>query len=202
VNSKRGQAKIYLVGCLAGLAVVGLFLIAVVWAAGNSRPDYQGYDLSRPWFDGKKWDWFLDMFNAPSIKPQEVGTFQRFPSQSVPRTGVEPEVPNTTNESGLLRDQVPLNPTQATPVSLARGRSLFVIYCGACHGPDGKSQTPVAALGMPAVPIDSLRLVFSEAHLYNKIRYGGPIMPAYAFQTSQQDRWDMVNYMKSQDFGK
>ena len=203
MNSNRSHTRVYLIGCLAGLLTIVGFLVVVVWAAeGPGRPDYQGYDLSKPWFDGKSWDWFLDMFNQPSIKPQEVGTFERFPSQSVPRTGVEPEVPNVSNAAGLLRDQVPPNPTKATPESLARGRKIHDIYCAACHGKDGKSQTPVAAKGMPAVPIDALRLAFSEAHLYNKSRYGGPIMPSYGFQTTQAERWDLVNYLKSPDFGK
>ncbi len=55
---------------------------------------------------------------------------------------------------------------------------------------------------MPAIPIKPLVVAFTEAHLYNKIRYGGPIMPPYGFQTTRKERWDMVNYMKSQDFGK
>lgn len=203
MNSKRGHAKVYLVGCLAGLLTIALFVVAVVWAAERSgRPDYQRYDLSRPWFDGKPWSWMLDMVNQPSIKPQQVGTIQQFPVNSVPRSGVEPEVPNVSNASGLLRDQIPLNPTQATPASLANGRKIFNIYCAACHGQDGKGQTPVAAKGMPAVPIDALRLAFSEPHLYNKIRYGGPIMPAYGFQTTHAERWNIVNYLKSADFGK
>jgi len=204
VNSNRSNRKVYLVGCLAGLMTIALFLATVVvWAAAQPKPpDYQGYDLARPWFDGKPWDWFLDMVNQPSIKPQEVGTMERFPTDSVPTTGVEPDVPNVTNSSGLLRDQIPVNPVKPTAASIADGRKIFDIYCAACHGRDGKAQTPVAAKGMPAIPIDQLRLVFSEAHIYNKIRYGGPIMPTYGFQTSQRERWDIVNYMKSQDFGK
>ncbi|HKI98955.1 MAG TPA: cytochrome c [bacterium] len=204
MNSNRSNRKVYLVGCLAGLMTIALFLATVVvWAAAQPKPpDYQGYDLARPWFDGKPWDWFLDMVNQPSIKPQEVGTMERFPTDSVPTTGVEPDVPNVTNSSGLLRDQIPVNPVKPTAASIADGRKIFDIYCAACHGRDGKAQTPVAAKGMPAIPIDQLRLVFSEAHIYNKIRYGGPIMPTYGFQTSQRERWDIVNYMKSQDFGK
>lgn len=205
MNSKRSPTRIYLVGCLAGLAVFAAFLATVVVWAANERgrlPDYQGYDLSAPWFDGKPWAWFLDMVNSPGIKPQEVGTFQRFPTNSVPRSGAEPEVPNVSNAAGLLRDQIPLNPTKATPESIANGRKIYNIYCAACHGTDGKAQTPVAAKGMPAVPIDALRLAFSEPHLYNKIRYGQPIMPPYGFQTTQAERWDIVNYLKSADFGK
>lgn len=205
MNSEKSHARVYLVGCLAGLLTICLFVaVVVVWAKDQRPrpPDYQGYNLDRPWFDGKSWDWMMDMVNQPSIKPQEVGTFEQFPVDSVPRTGVEPEVPNVSNANGLLRDQMPANPVKATEASIADGRKIFNIYCAACHGQDGKAQTPVAAKGMPAVPIDALRLAFSEAHLYNKMRYGGPIMPSYGFQTSQKERWDMVNYLKSADFGK
>lgn len=204
MNSNGNNRKVYLVGCLAGLMTIALFVATVVvWAHSLPKPpDYQGYNLSRPWFDGKPWDWFLDMVNQPSIKPQEVGTFERFPTQSVPTTGVEPDVGMGTNANGLLRDQFPKNPVPATAASIADGKKIFDIYCAACHGKNGKAQTPVAAKGMPAIPIDQLRLVFSEAHLYNKIRYGGPIMPTYGFQIARKERWDVVNYLKSPDFGK
>lgn len=202
MNSKRRRMKLYMVGCLAGLLVFGLFVVAVVWASTGSRPDYQKFDLTAPWFDGKPFDYYLDMFNNPSIKPQEVGTFQQFPLDSVPRTGVEPEVPNTFNAQGALRDRIPKNPTQATAVSIKNGRKLYDIYCAACHGKDGMADTPVVKKGMPAPPIKGLVPIQTEAHLYNKIRYGGPIMPTYGFQTSRNERWDMVNYMKSPQFGK
>ena len=204
MNSNPRKAKLALVGCVVTLVIIGAVSLAIVWAsAGSAKPDYQGYDLSRPWFDGKGWAWFLDMFDQPSIKPQEQGTFQRFPADSVPRTGREPFIDAMAIRDGrLLRDLIPSNPTQATPASLARGRVLYEIYCGVCHGDKGQAGTPVTKKGMPAPPIGAMLGFLSEAHLYNKIRYGGPIMPTYGFQTSQKDRWDMVNYMKSARFGK
>lgn len=208
MNSKRSITKVYLIGCLTSLLAISLFLIAVVWASsGNDRPDYQGYDLDAPWFDDKKWDWFIDMFNMPSIKPQEEGTFQRFPMDSVPRSGIEPAIPAITNEKGLLRDQIPINPTEPTAASIANGRKMYNIYCAACHGITGMAEAPVAKKGMPAPPIKTMVAIFSEAHLYNKIRYGtvtpGPsVMPAYGFQTSSKERWDIVNYLNSNEFRK
>lgn len=197
MSSKRGQSRMLLVGCLAGLLVIGTFLLAVVWAAERTRPDYQGLDLNAPWFDGKSWDWGMDMVNMPSVKPQQEGTYQRFPLDSVPRQGVEAVIP-----MGPRREVEPLNPGTASAESVANGKKMYTIYCAACHGADGKSQTVVAQRGMPAIPIDALRLVFSESHLYNKIRYGQPVMPPYGFQTTQRERWDIVNYLKSAGFGK
>ena len=204
MNSKPRTARIALVGCLIGLIVFGVASIALVWAAvDRGNTDYQGFDLTRPWFDGKEWDWFRDMFDQRSIKPQEVGTVQRFPEHSVPRSGAEPVIAATAiRDDKLLRDQIPLNPTQAKPASLARGQVLFETFCGVCHGNKGEGDTPVTRKGMPAPPIAAMFPFLTEPHLYNKIRYGGPLMPSYGFQTSQKERWDMVNYMKSPQFGK
>ena len=203
MNSKKPRhTRLYLVAIMTGLATIVLFL-AVVFAAQKERPDYLGYDLNKPWFDGKPWDWMLDMFNQPSIKPQEVGTFQQFPLDSVPRDGSEAFIPADAIRGGqLVRDLEPKNPVPASEASIANGKKIFMIYCAACHGADGNANTPVTQRGMPAPPIAALAPVLSEAHLYNKARYGGPIMPAFGFQTTQQERWDLVNYIKSPQFGK
>ena len=203
MNSKPRHTKVILLGCVTGLMVIGLFVAAVVWAAQKDRPDYQGYDLSAPWFDGKEWAWFLDMFNQPSIKPQEVGTIQNFPVDSVPRSGMEAFIGPAEMAGNLLRRDVePSNPISKSAESIADGKKIYNIYCAACHAKDGSGMTPVTQKGMPAPPIKAMVPALSEAHLYNKTRYGGPIMPAYGFQTSIVERWNLVNYMKSQEFGK
>ena len=71
MNSSARNTKFALVGCLLVLFVlVAAASVAIVWAATDSdKPDYQGFDLNRPWFDGKSWAWFLDMMDQPSIKP-------------------------------------------------------------------------------------------------------------------------------------
>ena len=49
-------------------------------------PKKDGYNIKddeSPWFDGKKYPFFQDMFDGKSIKPQEEGTYQKFPEDSV-----------------------------------------------------------------------------------------------------------------------
>jgi mono/diheme cytochrome c family protein len=196
-----------LAGAALSLAIVGGGIwLAVAWAAAEApkeAPDYQGYNLKRPWFSNQKWDWFLDMVNQPSVKPQETGTFQNFPADSVPRQGVEPFIgADAKIGSQLARDVMPKNPTPASPGSLAHGKFLFDTYCAACHATNGMGMTPVTQKGIPPIPIAVMVPGLSESHIYNKALYGGPIMPSYGFQTSAKDRWDIVNYVKSAQFGK
>jgi mono/diheme cytochrome c family protein len=204
VNIKARRIRIVL-GAATGLTAAGAIWLLVAWAkpAARQAPDYQGYDLARPWYGKQKNPWFLDMVNQPSIKPQEQGTFQNFPQDSVPRGGSEPYI-SAEAKSGnqLARDVMPKNPVQATPRSLANGKLMYETYCAACHANNGMGMTPVTLKGIPPIPVAVMVPALSEAHLYNKALYGGAIMPAYGFQTSARDRWDIVNYMKSAQFGK
>jgi mono/diheme cytochrome c family protein len=205
VNIRMRRICVLAGATLALAAVGGAAYLAIAWAAEPPKeaPDYQGYDLNRPWFSAQEWAWFLDMVNQPSVKPQEVGTFQNFPADSVPRQGVEPFIgPDAKVGDRLARDVMPKNPESATPESIGHGRFIFETYCAACHAKNGMGVTPVTQKGIPPIPIAVMVPALSEAHIYNKALYGGAIMPAYGFQTSAKDRWDVANYMKSAQFGK
>ena len=112
--------------------------------------------------------------------------------------------------SEMIKEEFsPKNPTQASSDSIKRGQTLYNTFCAACHGEDGKSNTVVVEKGVPAPPITAFfKIPTAAAHLYNKIKYGSffqeprGFMPSYGAQTSVRDRWDMVNYMMSDKFGK
>jgi S-disulfanyl-L-cysteine oxidoreductase SoxD len=205
-NIRARRIRVVAGGVLALALVGGVAWFAIAWAAADrppEAPDYQGYNLKRPWFDHQYWEWFNDMVNQPSLKPQEVGTFQNFPRDSVPRQGVEPYLADDAKAGGqIAREVLPKNPVPATPESIAHGKQIFEIYCAACHGVNGMGATPVTQKGIPPIPMAVMVPGLSEAHIYNKALYGGAIMPSYGFQTSAKDRWDIVNYTKSANFGK
>ncbi len=222
---KVNSLKLVLIFC-------SFVIFSVSWADPKNNPyndpnkgskDGKGYgfkDDARPWFDGKDYPFYRDMYDGKSIKAQEEGTYQNFPTQSVPvsfqlgkiKKIYEPLVPIAE------RSVSPVNPHPATPESIARGQVLYETYCAVCHGKTGNAESPVAEKAKKyswiITPISALLPVLSESHLYNKIRYGSAYnlgdtyqliprtMPAYGMQTSSKDRWDIVNYMKSQRFGK
>ena len=210
------------------VSILALFLLTTATVGAMDQYPYfdpqKGYgieDDARPWFDGKDYPYFREMYNGKSLKPQEEGSYQRFPEKSVPVRVVlgkivkiyDPFIPAVYGDGagtkGNPREFTPKNPTQATADSIKRGQALFNTYCAACHGEDGLSQTVVVEKGVPAPPITAFFQIPTAApHLYNKIKYGSffqeprGFMPAYGAQTSVRDRWDMVNYMMSDTFGK
>ena len=212
---------------LYGSLLAFLLLSASTVSAMEQYPYFdpqQGYgikDDASPWFDGKDYPFFREMYDGKSLKPQEEGSYQKFPKSSVPvrvilGKGVkiyDPFIPAVAGDGsgvkGNPREFSPKNPTQSSVDSVQRGQALYNTYCAACHGEDGQSQTVVVEKGVPAPPITAFfQMPTAAPHLYNKIKYGSffqeprGFMPSYGAQTSVRDRWDMVNYMMSATFGK
>ena len=182
-------------------------------------PKDAGYGITnddKPWFHGKDYPYYRDMYDGKNLKPMEEGSYEKFPENSVPvkvslnkiQRIYDPFIPaiagDGAGEAGHPREFYPRNPTKATLDSIARGEVLYNTYCAACHGVDGLAQTVVVMKGVPAPAINEMvKIPTWGPHLYNKIKYGSffqeprGYMPAFGAQTSVQDRWDMVNYMMS-----
>ena len=221
------RIKFILKKYLFGSLLASILLSASNISAMEQYPYFdpqQGYGIKNdasPWFDGKDYPFFREMYDGKSLKPQEEGSYQKFPQNSVPVKTIlgkivkiyDPFIPAISGDGsgikGNPREFSPKNPTQSSVNSVRRGLALYNTYCAACHGEDGQSQTVVVEKGVPAPPITAFfRMPTAAPHLYNKIKYGSffqeprGFMPSYGAQTSVRDRWDMVNYMMSDTFGK
>lgn len=147
------------------------------------------------------WPWSTDMMNQPSIKPQE-GPMHPFPRRSVPVTGIPTEIPDRDAAEDLP------NPVAASPASIKEGRTLFKIYCSACHGMTGRGNTPVAEL-IGTIDLTDPDMVgdLTDGWIFGTITFGSAIMPAYGVPNDESDRrgsndlnveerWHVVNYIR------
>jgi mono/diheme cytochrome c family protein len=144
------------------------------------------------------WPWSQDMMNQPSIKPQE-GPMTAFPKRSIPVTGI----PTKVSSREEARDMV--NPMAVTEASLKKGRTLFRIYCSACHGLTGKADSPVSnKIGAIDLTDDYVQKSLTEGWVWGTITFGSFVMPAYGVPGEQggsndlsaEERWHVVNYVK------
>ncbi|HYK82561.1 MAG TPA: cytochrome c [Gemmatimonadales bacterium] len=141
--------------------------------------------------------WFATMRHQRNIKPYAM-MLPPVPG-TVPVTGVEPPVDlKTADRLG--------NPRTRTSQSLNRGRFLFETYCLVCHGSTGRGDGPISsAVGGPFFGVRSLVndtiARRSDGYLYgvlvNAQAMGRGLMPVYGDKVRGDDRWDVVNYVRT-----
>jgi mono/diheme cytochrome c family protein len=148
--------------------------------------------------------WNKDMVDQPAEKAQKSAVPP--PPDSIPVTGRE-NLPAPTTEKELFKakdDAAALpNPVAATADSVARGKALYLMNCAVCHGEQGHGDGPVGRKFDP-VPVDLHKDYTqdqADGQLFFTLTRGRVAMPFYRDALSQQERWDVINYVKSA-FGK
>ncbi|QNB08883.1 cytochrome c [Herbaspirillum frisingense] len=94
-------------------------------------------------------------------------------------------------------------PHASTAASIVRGEQLYRSQCLACHGADGRGNTPLA-LSLPVAPPNlSSGLLWRrfDGDLYWSLRHGKGQMPGFAERTSVEERWALIDYMKANAAG-
>ena len=131
-----------------------------------------------------------DMHDQPSIKAQEAPRLSS-PAEAVPVTGVE----------RLTFGQKMTNPLTSTAESRRRGAELFAINCVHCHGSKESHPGKVGALLKPPPPNlrDGHLSDIEEGTLYQLLSIGFGRMPAFQQRLTIEDRWHLVNYLRSND---
>ena len=91
------------------------------------------------------------------------------------------------------------NPVASNDSSIADGQKIYSKRCAACHGKTGNGDGPDAAdLGIdPAKFSDAAIKNESDGALFWKITVGKKPMPDYGRKLSPNERWNVVNYLRT-----
>ena len=93
------------------------------------------------------------------------------------------------------------------PKMLKEGERLYLINCGVCHGTalDGNGplykggEGPLAA--KPTTLNDGTAKAWTDGHLFHVITFGKGQMGSYASQLRPEQRWMVINYIRSKQGG-
>ena len=100
----------------------------------------------------------------------------------------------------LLRSAFLRNPIPRSAESIARGRQLFSKDCAICHGAEGRGDGAAAA-ALPQRPDDLSRIaappVFPDGVVAYRIINGVKLMPAFKSTLSENEIWDLLNFIRS-----
>jgi mono/diheme cytochrome c family protein len=137
--------------------------------------------------------WSHDMFYTQRVMPGEM-VFS-MPPGGLARSGDEPHYTKEMREAAAARK----NPVPATALSVKTGGELFVIYCTPCHGAGAKGDGLVAAKFVPPPDLTDpeLQKVRTDGYWQSYMSVGGAVMPSYAEALSPEERWDIVNYLRT-----
>lgn len=116
-----------------------------------------------------------------------------------------------TNDSAGLKaaDGIrnPLGEDAQTAAALKEGERLYLINCGICHGTALDGNGPLYKGGegpypaKPQVLNDANAAAWSDGHYYHVITYGKGQMGSYASNLRPEQRWLVVNYIRSKQGG-
>jgi mono/diheme cytochrome c family protein len=140
--------------------------------------------------------------SAPTSATNEIST---------PANGAVPYYfGNTEEERTRATAELINNPFMITDAGLVKGKELYEIFCGICHGNDGGGagylvRDPNPATGdaggkYPVQPANFLLEEFvaaSNGRYYHAIEYGKNLMGAYKDKLSYEERWQVIHYIRS-----
>ena len=85
----------------------------------------------------------------------------------------------------------------SSEIDLKRGKELYEIYCGICHGNKGAGQGKLVKrekiLGVPSY---ADRLI-TTGSIYHVIYYGKNSMGSYANLLNEEERWQVTAYVEA-----
>jgi mono/diheme cytochrome c family protein len=114
--------------------------------------------------------------------------------------------PLPEGDSGYLRAagyQSPMQGISLTPAQSKEAERLYLIHCGICHGTALDGNGPLWKNGdgpypaKPQVLNGDYAKKLSDGQMYHVITYGKGQMGSYASQVYPEQRWWIINYIRS-----
>ena len=167
------------------VAVVGLSFMATS-CFDKAKPNYQ---------------FFPNMYEAVSYETYSEhnvfkgGVEAQIPAKGSIKRGFVPyEIPNTPEGYALAKATLK-SPLDSLSINQDKAKELYTVYCAICHGDagDGKGNLVVKEkfLGVPSYKDREI----TDGSVFHVITYGLNSMGSHANQLSQEERWQVADYV-------
>jgi len=171
------------------IIVVLTVFASILSCKKDTRPNYQ---FMPNMYESVGYETYQDSDAFPG------GMEAQLPAEgSIPRGDFMPLEIENTNAGFVLAKETLMSPLDPTQVDSERGKELFNIYCGICHGNKGNGQGKLVKrekiLGVPSY--DDAGRAITEGSIYHTIYYGKNAMGSHANQLNEEERWQVVDYV-------
>lgn len=172
-------------------SLIKILVIAVVFVAVScNKSTARNYQFMPNMYESAGYETYGEAAFPNGIEAQ-------LPAEgSIPRGYVPFDIENSTAGYDLAKATL-VSPLDSTNIDLNRGKELYDIYCGICHGNKGDGQGKLVKrekiLGIPSY--DDVGRAINTGSIYHTIYYGKNAMGSYANQLNEEERWQVVSYV-------
>lgn len=167
------------------VSVVGLSIIAIS-CNDKLKPNYQFFPNM---YESVGYETYAE---SDAFKNGKEG--QLVPEGAVKRGFVPYEIPNTPEGYTLAKETLQ-SPLDSLSLNTEKGKELFNIYCSVCHGEKGDGKGILVErekfLGVPSYADREI----NGGSIFHVITYGLNSMGSHANQLSQEERWQVTDYV-------
>lgn len=124
--------------------------------------------------------------------------------QDKPMNGFAPYYyDNSDSSRALATAEIQANPFPITALGLAKGKTLYNVFCGVCHGEKADGNGVIYQEGAGPYPVAPANLIneeftaASEGRYYHAIMHGKGVMGSYKDKLSVEERWQVIHYIRS-----
>lgn len=141
----------------------------------------------------------VHMEDQPKLNPQKPSAFlkdghgMQLPVEGTVARGYLPYLIATQEEAAGL-----VNPLPRTQPVLQEGRTVYNQHCAVCHGLLG-TGTPSLTSAYGAKPANLQGQTirdYPDGKIYHVIMVGKNVMPSYAADLTEEERWAVVHYVR------
>jgi len=132
-----------------------------------------------------------------------TGSTLRAPPDGTTPLGVMPFMYAATQQDAARAGQELSSPltSGATPEAvrkqLPRGKKVFDVFCAVCHGVGGEGDGPIIGrFPNPPNLLAQHAINMPDGQMYHVVYHGQGLMPGYAAQIDDSDRWRTVLYVR------
>jgi mono/diheme cytochrome c family protein len=145
-------------------------------------------------------DW---MMMQPKVMPQTMSEFyadgfgMRLPVAGTVARGFIP-YPYALGAKADSVGKFLVNPLLPTKTTLDLGKKKYFTYCSPCHGNFGNGDSRMNGQfpNPPTLHSDKVR-TWPDGAIFHTITVGQNVMPSYQYQISREERWAIVNYIRT-----
>ncbi|NJM79293.1 MAG: c-type cytochrome [Flavobacterium sp.] len=172
------------------VTVIGLTFM-IISCQNNSKPNYQFFPNM---YESVAYETYSesDAFNSKNGLQGKEG---QLPAEGSIKRGFVPyEIPNTT-EGYEFSKTITTSPLDSISLNPEKGKELFNIYCAICHGEKGNGKGKLVErekfLGVPSYKDREI----TNGSIFHVVTYGLNSMGSHANQLTQEERWQVADYV-------